>query len=99
MQNEPLHEQLDWFFTTPVWTRKFANIMVLPMAKASSDHVPCMVTIDTVIPRARLFMFESYWGDNPSFLDCVNKSWKKNSHKNNSAAILAHKFVILKLDF
>jgi hypothetical protein len=67
MKNEPLLDQLDLFFTTPVWTRKFANIMVLPMAKASSDHVPCMVTIDTVIPRARLFMFESYWGIIPHF--------------------------------
>jgi hypothetical protein len=55
IQDEPLLEQLDWFFTTPSWTTKFSNTLVLLMEKSSSDHVPCMVTIDTVIPRARNF--------------------------------------------
>jgi hypothetical protein len=78
MQDEPLLEQLDWFFTTPSWTTKFPNTVVLAMAKASSDHVPCMVTIDTAIPRANLFRFENYWVDNPTFLECVSNSWKKD---------------------
>jgi hypothetical protein len=98
MQNEPLLEQLDWFVTTPSWTKKFPTIVVLPLAKASSDHVPCMVTIDSIIPRANLFRFESYWVDSPSFLDCVNKSWKKRSYKQNSAVILAHKFKVFRAD-
>ena len=87
MQNDPLLEQLDWFFTTPSWTYKFPNTVVLPMAKSSSDHVPCRVVIDTVIPKARIFRFENYWVDNPTFLDCVKKSWSKPSYKKNSAAV------------
>jgi hypothetical protein len=29
------------FFLTPAWITKFPNTVVLPMAKSSSDHVPC----------------------------------------------------------
>jgi mannosylglycoprotein endo-beta-mannosidase len=67
------------------------------MAKSSSDHAPCMVTIDIVIPKAKLFRFESYWVDNPTFLKCVQDSWDRPSHKTNAAAILAHKFKNLKV--
>jgi mannosylglycoprotein endo-beta-mannosidase len=98
MQQEPLLEQIDWFFTTPSWTTHFPNTLVLPMAKSSSDHVPCMVTIDTNIPKSRIFRFENYWADHPSFLECVRNSWNKSSYKKNSAAILAHKFKTLRYD-
>jgi hypothetical protein len=57
-----------------------------------------MVTIDTIIPKAKLFRFENYWVDQPGFLDCVKKSWAKGSHKKNSAAVLAHKFKTLRYD-
>jgi hypothetical protein len=33
MQQDPLLEQLDWFFTSVNWTLDFSNTMVLPMAK------------------------------------------------------------------
>jgi hypothetical protein len=98
MQKEPLLEQLDWFFTSPSWTTHFPNTLVLPMAKSSSDHVPCMVTIDTIIPKARIFRFENYWVEHPSFFDCVLKSWSKPSHKSSSSAILAHKLKCLRYD-
>jgi hypothetical protein len=98
MENEPLLEQLDWFFTTPSWTSCFPNTLVLPMAKSSSDHVPCMVTIGTSIPKLRIFRFENYWADHPTFLECVEKSWKKPSYKSNSIAVLAHKFKNLRYD-
>jgi exonuclease III len=98
MQDDPLLEQLDWFFTTPSWTTKFPNTLVFPLAKSSSDHVPCVVTIDTLIPKARIFRFENYWAEHPTFLDCVKNSWAKPSHKSNSAAVLAHKFKTLRYD-
>jgi hypothetical protein len=67
MQTEPLREHLDWFFTSPSWTTHFLNTIVLPMAKSSFDHVPCMVTIDTVIPKAKISRFENYWVEHPIF--------------------------------
>ena len=45
MQDQPLLEQLDWFFTTCEWTLKFPNTMVFPLAKPTSDQVPRVVSI------------------------------------------------------
>jgi hypothetical protein len=98
MQQQPLLEQLDWFFTTPTWTTIYPNTLVFPLANTSSDHVPCVVTIDTVIPKAKIFRFENYWVDHPTFLKCVQDSWAKPSHKTNAATVLAHKLKTLRYD-
>lgn len=66
MQSSPLLEQLDWFFTSFAWTPKFPNTMVLPLARITSDHVPCKVAIGTSIPRSNIFCFENYWAQLPS---------------------------------
>ena len=75
MQEQPLLEQLDWFFTTSDWISFYPNTVVLPLAKTSSDHVPCVVSIDTTIPKAKVFRFENFWVDMPGFMDCVRNSW------------------------
>ena len=74
MQDQPLLEQLDWFFTTPSWTTSFPNTVVTPMAKPSSDHVPCMVNISTDIPKSNIFRFDNFWVDMPGFMECVATS-------------------------
>jgi exonuclease III len=74
MQTCPLLEQLDWFFTSANWISYYPNSIVLPLAKKRSDHVPCVVTINTNIPKARIFRFENYWVDLPGFTDCVSES-------------------------
>jgi hypothetical protein len=56
MQQTPLLEQLDWFFTTVNWTTTFPNTLALPLAKTTSDHVPCKVSIGTSIPRCWYFV-------------------------------------------
>ena len=71
MQSQPLLEQIDWFFTLVAWTSDHPNTLVLPLARSTSDHVPCVVTIATAIPKARVFRFENYWVDLPSFHECV----------------------------
>ena len=50
MQNQPLLVQLDSFFTYCQWTLDFPNMLVNPLAKITSDHLPCVVQISTVIP-------------------------------------------------
>ena len=50
MQNQPLLVQLDSFFTSCQWTLDFPNTLVNPLAKITSDHLPCVVQISTVIP-------------------------------------------------
>jgi hypothetical protein len=98
MQKIPLLEQLDWFFTSSNWISDFSNSVVLPMARTGSDHVPCVVTINTSIPKCRLFRFENYWVDLPGFMDCVTSSWSKTSNKTYSSAILADKLKGLRHD-
>jgi hypothetical protein len=98
MQRNPLLEQLDWFFTSCNWIVDYPNSLVLPLARKGSDHVPCVVTIDTDIPKAQIFWFESYWVDMPGFMECVSKSWSIESSKNYSSAIMADKLKKLRFE-
>jgi hypothetical protein len=68
MQQNPLLEQLDWFFTSVNWTLAFPNTMVLPLAKVTSDHIPCKIVIGTSIPKSNIFSFENVWPEHPGFL-------------------------------
>jgi hypothetical protein len=65
--------------------------MVTTLAKPTSDHVPYVVSIDTVIPKAKIFRFENYWVDQPGFLDCVKNSWEQHVRVLSPAAILSIK--------
>lgn len=49
MQQDPLLEQLDWFFTSLHWTHVYPNTLVKPLSKPVSDHTPCVVSIETKI--------------------------------------------------
>lgn len=62
MQDEPLLEQLDWFFTSNNWTISYPNTLVKPLARDTSDHIPCVVSIETRIPKANIFRFEKFLG-------------------------------------
>ena len=60
MQHDPLLEKLDWFFTSATWTVTFPNTMVYPLVKPISDHVPCVISIGTMIPKAKIFRLENF---------------------------------------
>jgi hypothetical protein len=96
MQQNPLLVQLDWFFSTPNWTTFYPNTVVLPLAKPTSDHVPCVVSIDTVIPQANIFRFENYWVEQKGFLDCVSTAWNLDCWGKNAAALLSKKLKLLR---
>lgn len=68
MQDAPLLEQIDWFFTSISWATKYPFMMVLPLARIISDHLPCKVQIGTAIPKANIFRFENYWLSHSSHL-------------------------------
>ena len=95
MQQDPLLEQLDWFFTSTNWTASYPKTMVKPLGKPVSDHIPCVVNIETAIPRSKLFRFESYWVQHPGFMDVVAKSWAKNVTSTNPATNLCCKLKTL----
>jgi len=95
MQSEPLLEQLDWFFTSPNWTIDFPNTKVLPMAKITSDHIPCKIIISTNILRANLFHFENFWVEQDDFLDTVLDCWNITPTLNDAAQNISSKFKAL----
>ena len=73
--------------------------MVFPLAKTASDHVPCVVSIDTNIPKSKVFRFENFWVDMPGFMDCVRNSWEAPVFADLSAsAVLTRKFKWLRSD-
>jgi hypothetical protein len=98
MQEDPLLEQLDWFFTFVHWTTSYPATIVTPQRKPTSDHTPCLVSIQTDIPGSRIFRFESFWAAHPGFKQIVTQSWSKPTHKLNSAANINAKFKRLRYD-
>jgi hypothetical protein len=98
MQDDPLLEQLDWFFTSPHWTSQYPATTVMIQGKPTSDHTPCTISIETRIPGSKIFRFESFWVAHPGFQQIVADSWNKPVYKKNSAATLNAKFKRLRYD-
>jgi hypothetical protein len=96
MQSNPLLEQLDWFFTSINWTLDFPNTEVLPLAKITSDHIPCKVAISTKIPKASMFRFENFWAEQDDFLDTVFDCWNSLPMLTDSARNISVKFKALR---
>jgi hypothetical protein len=94
MQMDPLMVQLDWFFTSHAWSIKFPNTVVHPLAKPTSDHVPCVISVGTMIPKAKVFRFENHWIRLPGFLDKVQSIWDIQC-PGDSAKSLSAKFKLL----
>ena len=53
MQDAPHLEKLDWIFTNEQWTISFPNTTVRTLAKTTSDHTPCCISIGTNMPREK----------------------------------------------
>jgi hypothetical protein len=74
---------------------KFPNTLVKPLARPTSDHVRCVVSIETYIPKEKSFCFEKYWIRLPGFLDKVKIIWDI-SCPGDSAKCLSAKFELLR---
>ena len=92
MQTDPLLEQLDWFFTSANWTSSYPNTTVAPLPNPVSDHVPCVISIETSVPKSKIFRFENFWISHPGFFEVVQSTWNKNCFAHNPAAVLSKKF-------
>jgi len=96
MQDNPLLEQLDWCFTSSHWISAYPNTLLLPLAKPLSDHLPCVVQIDTAIPKSNLFRFENFWVEQLGFFELVEEIWKTETNMNNSVARVSAKLKLLR---
>jgi hypothetical protein len=89
-------EQLDWCFTSSSWISIYPNTLMLPLARTTSDHTPCMIQIGTSIPKDKVFRFENFWIDQPGFLDIVQVVWQSEFKSTCSATKLSTKFKLLR---
>jgi hypothetical protein len=96
MQSNLLLEQLDWLFTSPNWTIDFPNTEVLPLAKITSDHLPCQIAISTRIPKANIFCFENFWAQQSDFMDTVQQCWNTTAQMIDAALTISFKFKALR---
>jgi hypothetical protein len=55
MQENPLLEQLECFFTSLHWTTSYPATEVLPQGKPTSGHIPCVITITKNICGSQKF--------------------------------------------
>jgi hypothetical protein len=95
MQADPLLEQIDWFFTCAAWTLHYPNTMVNPLARPTSDHFSCVISVDTSIPKAQVFRFEKHWVRLPGFMDIVQNIWNIDC-PSDSAKVISAKFKLLR---
>jgi hypothetical protein len=70
-------------------------MLVNPLARPTSDHIPCVVAIGTEIPKAKVFRFENYWIKLPGFMDVVSRIWAINC-PGDSVKCLSGKFKLLR---
>src|SRR4051812_20656099 len=98
MQQEPLLEQLNWFLTSTNWTLSYPNTMVKPLGKLLSNRNPCVVTIETSIPKSNLFRFESFWVQHPGFMELVSEVCNRPVNSSNAATVLCRKFKMLRYE-
>jgi hypothetical protein len=84
-QQNPLLERLDWFFISQAWSLEFPDTKVKTLARGVSDHVPCLVTIKTDVPKPRMFRFENYWLQHNSFNSVFQQAWEIEQYKTDPA--------------
>jgi len=91
-QPSPLLERLDWFFTSSTWTTNYPATSVSTLVMQTSDHWPCNITISTSIPSGKVFRFENYWIQHPSFLQIAQQGWEDVSTQHDKAKRFTAKF-------
>jgi len=57
-----------------------------------SDHVPCLISINTPIPRGKVFRFENYLMEHEHFMSIVQHGWSLPTFQNDSTKIITAKF-------
>ena len=92
MQDSPLLEKLDWFFTSCAWTLAYPNTYVAPSSTPTSDHIPLLLRVSTRIPKAKIFRFENHWIHQPGFLDVVSTAWSKPIRARSAVGVISSKY-------
>ena len=84
MQIDPFSEGLDWLLTSTHWTIFYSETTIKPLGKLASGHIPCLVTIETLIPQSKK-TFLIIWDSSPGFMDVLFAALNKPTRSNNCA--------------
>lgn len=96
MQSSPFLNKWTGSFTSVSWTSYYPHTKVLPLARITSDHLPCKVQIGTRIPKANIFRFENFWFNHPGCFEQISSAWAIPVSNSNSAHVISGKFKILR---
>ena len=96
-QQPPLLERLDWFFTSASWTLSYPSTIAYSLINETSDHVPCIISISTSIPKHFLFHFENYWLEHDGFFPIVEHSWMQPTNVSEAAKVITAKVKNLRM--
>lgn len=58
----------------------------------TSDHIPCLVTVSTDIPKGHIFWFENFWLQHEDFFNQVQLGWASPHYITDPARIIIAKF-------
>jgi hypothetical protein len=57
------------------WSLEFPRTKAKTLSRDVSDHVPCIITIQTEVPKPRVFRFENFWLEHPAFQSVFQHAW------------------------
>jgi hypothetical protein len=95
-QQDPLLERLDWFFSSSSWISFLPNTWASALSKDTSDHIPCLVSASTKVPKPNVFRFENYWLQHHQFNDIFQAAWNLPSSHSDKAKRISSKFKTLR---
>jgi hypothetical protein len=65
---------------------------VTTLSRDIFDHCPCLVSISTDIPKAKVFRFENYWMMREEFMEVMEHAWSIPNNQPDVAKRLGSKF-------
>lgn len=92
MQDNDLPEKLDWVFTSATWELTYPDTRVVPLSISILDHIPFVIKVNIVIPKAKIFRFENFWAEFNGFMETVDLHWNSNPIFANRAKTIVGKF-------
>jgi predicted XRE-type DNA-binding protein len=93
-QREPLLQRLDWFFISQEWSVVYPETRAKTLPRDISDHVPCLVSFKSKIPKPKIFRFENFLLQVEEFMSVFQNTWTGQQNLTDKAKNLTAKFKI-----
>jgi hypothetical protein len=91
-----LLQRLDWFFISQEWSVIFPETRAKTLPRDIFDHVPCLVSIKSKVPKPKIFRFKNYWLEFEGFMNVFQNTWLSQTNLPDKAMNLMAKFKIIR---